>query len=90
MLPRCARVLQGLVGRHHAKSSRERSGQGERHPLACHLASHRGHTHTVKLFKQCEPLQGILVQVKCEYHLLQNKYSFDALQAYCFGINLKL
>ena len=24
------------------------------------------------------------------YHLLQNDYSFDALQAYCFGINLKL
>ena len=24
------------------------------------------------------------------YHLLQNNYSFDALQAYCFGINLKL
>ena len=25
-----------------------------------------------------------------KYHLLQNNYSFDALQAYCFGINLKL
>ena len=24
------------------------------------------------------------------YHLGQNNYSFDALQAYCFGINLKL
>ena len=24
------------------------------------------------------------------YHLLQNGYSFDALQAYCFGINIKL
>ena len=24
------------------------------------------------------------------YHLLQNNYSFDAFQAYCFGINLKL
>ena len=24
------------------------------------------------------------------YHLLQNNYSFDALQAYCFGINIKL
>ena len=24
------------------------------------------------------------------YHLLQNNYSFDALQAYCFGIYLKL
>ena len=24
------------------------------------------------------------------YHLLQNIYSFDALQAYCCGINLKL
>ena len=24
------------------------------------------------------------------YHLPQNHYSFDALQAYCFGINLKL
>ena len=25
-----------------------------------------------------------------EYHLGGNNYSFDALQAYCFGINLKL
>ena len=25
-----------------------------------------------------------------DYHLLQNNYSFDALQAYCFGIHLKL
>ena len=25
-----------------------------------------------------------------DYHLLQNNYSFDALQAYCFGINIKL
>ena len=24
------------------------------------------------------------------YHLAQNDYSFDALQAYCFGINIKL
>ena len=24
------------------------------------------------------------------YHLGQNNYSFDALQAYCFGINIKL
>ena len=24
------------------------------------------------------------------YHLGQNDYSFDALQAYCFGINIKL
>ena len=24
------------------------------------------------------------------YHLAKNNYSFDALQAYCFGINLKL
>ena len=24
------------------------------------------------------------------YHLGGNDYSFDALQAYCFGINLKL
>ena len=24
------------------------------------------------------------------YHLLQNNYSFDALQPFCFGINLKL
>ena len=24
------------------------------------------------------------------YHLPQNNYSFDALQAYCFGINIKL
>ena len=24
------------------------------------------------------------------YHLAQNNYSFDALQAYCFGINIKL
>ena len=25
-----------------------------------------------------------------EYHLGGNDYSFDALQAYCFGINIKL
>ena len=25
-----------------------------------------------------------------EYHLRQNDYSFDALQAYCFGININL
>ena len=25
-----------------------------------------------------------------EYHCGKNNYSFDALQAYCFGINLKL
>ena len=25
-----------------------------------------------------------------EYHLAENNYSFDALQAYCFGINIKL
>ena len=25
-----------------------------------------------------------------DYHLGQNNYSFDALQAYCFGINIKL
>ena len=24
------------------------------------------------------------------YHLRENNYSFDALQAYCFGINIKL
>ena len=24
-----------------------------------------------------------------EYHLLQNNYSFDALQAYCFRINMQ-
>ena len=24
------------------------------------------------------------------YHLCKNNYSFDALQAYCFGINIKL
>ena len=24
------------------------------------------------------------------YHLAENDYSFDALQAYCFGINIKL
>ena len=24
------------------------------------------------------------------YHLGQNDYSFDALQTYCFGINIKL
>ena len=24
------------------------------------------------------------------YHLAENNYSFDALQAYCFGINIKL
>ena len=24
------------------------------------------------------------------YHCGQNDYSFDALQAYCFGINIKL
>ena len=24
------------------------------------------------------------------YHLTENNYSFDALQAYCFGINIKL
>ena len=26
----------------------------------------------------------------CDYHCGQNNYSFDALQAYCFGINIKL
>ena len=25
-----------------------------------------------------------------EYHLCKNNYSFDALQAYCFGINLNM
>ena len=25
-----------------------------------------------------------------QYHLHQNDYSFDALQTYCFGINIKL
>ena len=25
-----------------------------------------------------------------QYHLGGNNYSFDALQAYCFGINIKL
>ena len=25
-----------------------------------------------------------------DYHLAENDYSFDALQAYCFGINIKL
>ena len=28
--------------------------------------------------------------VKPFYHLAENNYSFDALQAYCFGINIKL
>ena len=25
-----------------------------------------------------------------DYHCCKNNYSFDALQAYCFGINIKL
>ena len=33
---------------------------------------------------------GLFVQLCVGYHLPQNHYSFDALQAYCFGINIKL
>ena len=33
---------------------------------------------------------GDTVLVDLNYHLGGNYYSFDALQAYCFGINIKL
>ena len=35
LLPWCARVSQGLGGRHRAKGLRERSDQGELEPRAC-------------------------------------------------------
>ena len=34
--------------------------------------------------------RGCTNRRKYRYHLGQNNYSFDALQAYCFGINIKL
>ena len=40
----------------------------------------------VKLYSPRE--ESFLVPLK--YHLRQNNYSFDALQANCFGINIKL
>ena len=41
------------------------------------------------IFCFLDPL--IVVILRClGYHLGQNNYSFDALQAYCFGINIKL
>ena len=33
---------------------------------------------------------GRSVPILLKYHLAQNKHSFDALQAYCFRINIKL
>ena len=33
---------------------------------------------------------GTLLDTQKVYHLGENNYSFDALQAYCFGINIKL
>ena len=35
-------------------------------------------------------LRTVIYKVHDEYHLAENNYSFDALQAYCFGINVKL
>ena len=45
--------------------------------------------------KMCGCAQANCATEKCAcnrwvYHLGQNNYSFDALQAYCFGINIKL
>ena len=39
---------------------------------------------------RAKPNSGNANTTTARYHLLQNNYSFDALQAYCFGINLKL
>ena len=36
------------------------------------------------------PLTTSSLQYRWNYHLAKNNYSFDALQVYCFGINLKL
>ena len=56
-------------------------------------------TKTAGLLPQLnEELEDVLHEVghqgHCEdrevYHLGENNYSFDALQAYCFGINIKL
>ena len=33
---------------------------------------------------------GLAMVMIVLYHLAENDYSFDALQAYCFGINIKL
>ena len=43
---------------------------------------------TVSRLRLCVRTQNLL-QVE-HYHLTENDYSFDALQAYCFGINIKL
>ena len=37
-----------------------------------------------------QPTPRLLGQLLCDYHAGGNNYSFDALQAYCFGINIKL
>ena len=34
--------------------------------------------------------EELMELVTTMYHCGQNNYSFDALQAYCFGINIKL
>ena len=48
------------------------------------------------LTKSCSPTIVITASGEVQtheeataYHLLQNNYSLDALQAYCFGINFK-
>ena len=33
---------------------------------------------------------SVVLAVASTYHCGENNYSFDALQAYCFGINIKL
>ena len=36
------------------------------------------------------PSEHYVGNVLSDYHSRENDYSFDALQTYCFGINIKL
>ena len=46
--------------------------------------------HDLNLFVTVLLLGKLCEDHGYSYHLLQNDYSFDALQTYCFGINIKL
>ena len=54
------------------------------------FSSHRLHTVPNRIVSTIRSERSTTTRHRDAYHLCENNYSFDALQAYCFGINIKL